>query len=152
MIDNLLSIPATCLFGDQGNLLLVRKRGIQTFILPGGKRELGEAPLATLQRELLEELRPPMGALTLEHLGSFQTSAVNEANTRVDTDIYAAHLPYAVRAQAELEELAWPVPGQAQPDSLAPLLRDHVLPTLARCATENPEIQAEHWAYPDHVR
>ena len=33
-----------------------------------------------------------------------------------------------------LEELAWLVPGQAQPDNLAPLLRDHVLPALARRA------------------
>ncbi len=29
MTDNLLSISAACLFDDQGNLLLVRKRGTQ---------------------------------------------------------------------------------------------------------------------------
>lgn len=51
-----------------------------------------------------------------------------------------------------LEELAWLVPGQAQPDNLAPLLRDHVLPALARRAAENPETQAEHRTRPDHVR
>lgn len=59
---------------------------------------------------------------------------------------------HAVCAQAELEELAWLVPGQAQPDNLAPLLRDHVLPALARRAAENPETQAEHRTRPDHVR
>ncbi|MGV8409409.1 NUDIX hydrolase, partial [Pseudomonas aeruginosa] len=120
MTDNLLSISAACLFDDQGNLLLVRKRGTQAFMLPGGKREPGETPLAALQRELLEELRLPMGASTFEHLGSFQAPAANEANTRVDADIYVARLPHAVCAQAELEELAWLVPGQAQPDNLAP--------------------------------
>ena len=73
-----------------------------------------------------------MGASTFEHLGSFQAPAANEANTRVDADIYVARLPHAVCAQAELEELAWLVPGQAQPDNLAPLLRDHVLPAPAR--------------------
>lgn len=151
MTDNLLSISAACLFDDQGNLLLVRKRGTQAFMLPGGKREPGETPLAALQRELLEELRLPMGASTFEHLGSFQAPAANEANTRVDADIYVARLPHAVCAQAELEELAWLVPGQAQPDNLAPLLRDHVLPALARRAAENPETQAEHRTRPDHV-
>ncbi|VTQ25933.1 NUDIX hydrolase [Pseudomonas aeruginosa] len=138
MTDNLLSISAACLFDDQGNLLLVRKRGTQAFMLPGGKREPGETPLAALQRELLEELRLPMGASTFEHLGSFQAPAANEANTRVDADIYVARLPHAVCAQAELEELAWLVPGQAQPDNLAPLLRDHVLPALARRAAGKP--------------
>ncbi|MDP5685924.1 NUDIX domain-containing protein [Pseudomonas aeruginosa] len=152
MTDNLLSISAACLFDDQGNLLLVRKRGTQAFMLPGGKREPGETPLAALQRELLEELRLPMGASTFEHLGSFQAPAANEANTRVDADIYVARLPHAVCAQAELEEPAWLVPGQAQPDNLAPLLRDHVLPALARRAAENPETQAEHRTRPDHVR
>ncbi len=91
-----------------------------------------------------------MGASTFEHLGGFQAPAANEANTRVDADIYVA-CP-AVCAQAELEELAWLVPGQAQPDNLAPLLRDHVLPALARRAAENPETQAEHRTRPDHVR
>lgn len=152
MTDKLLSISAARLFDDQGNLLLVRKRGTQAFMLPGGKREPGETPLAALQRELLEELRLPMGASTFEHLGSFQAPAANEANTRVDADIYVARLPHAVCAQAELEELAWLVPGQAQPDNLAPLLRDHVLPALARRAAENPETQAEHRTRPDHVR
>ncbi len=112
MTDNLLSISAACLFDDQGNLLLVRKRGTQAFMLPGGKREPGETPLAALQRELLEELRLPMGASTFEHLGSFQAPAANEANTRVDADIYVARLPHAVCAQAELEELAWLVPAK----------------------------------------
>lgn len=93
-----------------------------------------------------------MGASTFEHLGSFQAPAANEANTRVDADIYVARLPHAVCARAELEELAWLVPGQAQPDNLAPLLRDHVLPALARRAAENPETQAEHRTRPDHVR
>lgn len=101
MTDNLLSISAACLFDDQGNLLLVRKRGTQAFMLPGGKREPGETPLAALQRELLEELRLPMGASTFEHLGSFQAPAANETNTRVDADIYVARLPHAVCAQAE---------------------------------------------------
>ena len=40
----------------QGRVLLVRKHGSSTFIQPGGKREPGEDALATLARELDEEL------------------------------------------------------------------------------------------------
>ena len=120
--DNLLSISAACLFDDQGNLLLVRKRGTQAFMLLGGKRELGETP-AALQRELLRNCARRWAPSTFEHLGSFRAPAANEANTRVDADIYVARLPHAVCAQAELEELAWLVPGQAQPDIRAAAAR-----------------------------
>jgi len=36
-----------------------------------------------------------------------------------------------VAPAAELEELAWLAPGQPLPDTLAPLLREQVLPALA---------------------
>ncbi|VFT29194.1 NUDIX hydrolase [Pseudomonas aeruginosa] len=96
MTDTLLSISAACLFDDQGNLLLVRKRGTQAFMLPGGKREPGETRWPRCNANCWRSLRLPMGASTFEHLGNFQAPAANEANTRVDADIYVARLPHAV--------------------------------------------------------
>ena len=40
----------------QGRCLLVRKRGTEYFMQPGGKPEIGEASEAALIRELEEEL------------------------------------------------------------------------------------------------
>ena len=56
--------PEDTAVDGQGRVLLVRKHGSSTFIQPGGKREPGEDALATLARELQEEL----GELTAEHL------------------------------------------------------------------------------------
>ena len=131
MTDKLLSISAACLFDDQGNLLLVRKRGTQAFMLPGGKARAGRNALAALQRELLEELRLPMGASTFEHLGSFQAPAITGEHPRRCRYLRRPLAPRRLCAGGA-GELAWLVPGQAQPDNLAPLLRDHVLPALAR--------------------
>ena len=47
---------AAVIVDGQGRVLLVRKHGSSTFIQPGGKREPGEDALATLARELQEEL------------------------------------------------------------------------------------------------
>lgn len=111
MIDNLLDISTAYLFDDQGNLLLMCKRSTQAFMLPSGRYEPGEMPPVALQRKLLEGLRLPMGASAFGHLGNSQVPTTDEANTYVDADIYVTCLPYAACAQAELEELAWPVSG-----------------------------------------
>ncbi|KAF1052540.1 MAG: CTP pyrophosphohydrolase [Stenotrophomonas maltophilia] len=131
MTQTLLQIAAACLLDAQGRLLLVRKRGTQAFMLPGGKREPGEAPLQALRRELQEELGLELPEAALSELGHFRAPAANEADTWVAADLYLARLEQPVAAAAELEELAWLAPGEALPATLAPLLRDHVLPALS---------------------
>lgn len=130
-----ISIAAACLFDDSGRLLLVRKRGTQAFMLPGGKHEPGETSVQALLRELDEELNLRLTENALTRLGHFQADAANEPETRVDAHVYVAALPHPVSPAAELEELAWliptdPVPANNSPHNLAPLLREHVLPAL----------------------
>lgn len=127
-----LHIAAACLFDEQGRLLLVRKRNTRFFMLPGGKREPGEDALSALERELLEELELQLQTGALQPIGQFQAPAANEANTRVQADIFRAALPHAVQPAAELEELRWLDTSLPLPDDLAPLLRDQVLPALKR--------------------
>ncbi len=125
-----LAIAAACLIDAQGRLLLVRKRGTQAFMLPGGKREPGESAIAALQRELLEELNLPVSAEQLETLGQFHAPAANEADTWINADIFVARLDQPVAPAAELEELTWLGADQPYPATLAPLLREQVLPAL----------------------
>ena len=125
-----LIISAACLLDDAGRLLLVRKRNTQAFMLPGGKAEPGEDPISALTRELDEELNLSLPASALRPLGQFRAAAANEADTWIEASVFQARLAHSVSAAAELEELRWLAPGDVLPDTLAPLLREHVLPLL----------------------
>lgn len=126
-----LDIAAACLIDADNRLLLVRKRNTQAFMLPGGKREPGESAHEALRRELQEELELSLPADALSPLGSFRAAAANEPDTWVEAQVFVARLEQPVTPAAELEELAWLAPGQPLPDTLAPLLREQVLPALA---------------------
>lgn len=130
MSPRILNIAAACLLDDAGRLLLVRKRGTRMFMLPGGKREADESALQTLTRELDEELNLQLPEAAFTPLGRFNEAAANEADTRVEADIFRAALSHPVAPAAELEELRWLHPDDPRGDDLAPLLRLHVLPLL----------------------
>lgn len=130
MTARTLHIAAACLFDATGRLLLVRKRDTRMFMLPGGKREPGETPLQALLRELGEELDLQLPESAFEALGHFSEVAANEADTRVEADIFRALLPHPVSPAAELEELRWLSDSDARGDDIAPLLRRHVLPLI----------------------
>ncbi|AEF22934.1 NUDIX hydrolase [Pseudomonas fulva] len=130
MSPRILNIAAACLLDNAGRLLLVRKRGTRMFMLPGGKREAAESALQTLARELDEELNLQLPEAAFTPLGRFNEAAANEADARVEADIFRAALSHPVAPAAELEELRWLHPDDPRGDDLAPLLRLHVLPMI----------------------
>jgi len=115
-----------------GRVLLVRKHGSATFIQPGGKREPGEDALATLARELDEELGVRLLAGSAVRLGEFEDAAVNEPGRRVRAEVFAVAVEGEPQPQAEIAELAWVVPQPPFPVVVAPLSAGHILPALAR--------------------
>ncbi|HSC83860.1 MAG TPA: NUDIX domain-containing protein [Pseudomonas sp.] len=131
-IDNpILRIAAVCLLDENNRLLVVRKRATRAFMLPGGKLEAGEEPRTALHRELREELDLQLDDTSLQPLGRFLAPAANEPDTQIDANVFVARLPHPVSPAAELEELRWHDSASPLGD-LAPLLREHVLPALAR--------------------
>lgn len=130
MLNPVLTIAVACLLDDRRRLLVVRKRDSKYFMLPGGKAEAAETPLQTVQRELLEELGLQLQESELAPLGRYSAPAANEPGHWVEASVFHGLITGPVRAQAELEELAWLELPPARTDHLAPLLREHILPVL----------------------
>ena len=118
-----LDIVTAVIRDEGGRMLLVRKRGTTTFMKPGG-----ESDLATLARELDEELGCRL--VGAELLGHFSAPAANEAGFIVQSATYLARVEGDIAARAEIEELAWIDPAAPGDLRLAPLLTEKVLPML----------------------
>lgn len=127
-MSRVLDIVTAVIRDADGRMLLVRKRGTTVFMKPGGKRDGGEDDLATLARELDEELGCRL--VHAELLGHFSAPAANEAGFTVQSATYLAAVEGDIAARAEIEELAWIDPAAPGDLRLAPLLTEQVLPAL----------------------
>ncbi|AVL84087.1 NUDIX domain-containing protein [Klebsiella oxytoca] len=124
-------IAAATIVDGQGRCLLVRKRGTEYFMQPGGKPEIGETPEAALIRELEEELNFSVSPEELVPVGRFTDTAANEPGHTVSADIFQIATNRAnFTPTAEIEEVIWYTPGQDRHIKLAPLTENHLLPLL----------------------
>ncbi|MFK3797780.1 MULTISPECIES: NUDIX hydrolase [unclassified Pseudomonas] len=121
-------IAAALLIGADGRTLLVRKRGTQAFMQPGGKIDAGESPAEALARELNEELGLVVAAEKAQFLGEFSAVAANEPGFEVNCQLYRLDVDQAVNPAAEIEEVVWVDSGNLDHLHLAPLTRDSILP------------------------
>ena len=122
---------------DQGDLLLVRKRGPTAFMLPGGKVEPGETHPQASVREVAEELSLSLAESDLTLLGHWSAGAANEPGLTITSDVFLAPLPGEPVASAEIEELRWlPLTPDAA-SALSPMLVEHVIPALLRRPTNS---------------
>jgi 8-oxo-dGTP diphosphatase len=121
-------IAAAVIVDHNGCMLLVRKRGTLCFMQPGGKRESGESALATLARELKEELGCDLHRA--EFLGTFSAPAANEASRCVEAALFHAEVSGEINPGAEIDEVVWAKPLQVSAIPLAPLTETRVFPLL----------------------
>ncbi len=121
-------IAAALLIGDDGQTLLVRKRGTEAFMQPGGKIEAGEPALSALVRELAEELDLHIDPATAVYLGAFAAPAANEPGFEVHCELFEVHSDQPMQPAAEIEEAIWISADSLQLPLLAPLTRDFILP------------------------
>lgn len=130
-----LNIAAVRITDLHGRVFIVRKRGTQAWMQPGGKLEPNEHPRSAALRELAEELGVHWGPERLESLGTWEGAAANEPDTFLLAHLFGAVwdplLDGAAQVGAELAEGAWVLPAEALlRQDLAPLLRERVLPAL----------------------
>jgi len=131
MSGGVISVVAALIHDDTGRVLLVRKRGTDAFMQPGGKRDAGEDDVAALTREIVEELGCRVVGDSARSLGTFQCPAANEPGFQVHAAVYKVDVEGAIAPCAEIDEMVWVDPAALPDLPLAPLTRDHVLP-LAR--------------------
>jgi 8-oxo-dGTP pyrophosphatase MutT (NUDIX family) len=125
-------VSAVLAVDDAGRLLVVRKRGTEVWMQPGGKPEPGETAAETLARELREELGVRLNPAELEPLGTFTTDAANEAGTTLIADVFAARIEHPVVADAEIDAVRWMHPREFPHHKLAPLITQHMLALMPR--------------------
>lgn len=115
-----------------GRVLVVRKRGTAVYIQPGGKPEPGEAPLATLARELAEELGVRLLPDGARRLGYFEDEAVHEPGRRVLAEAWIVAIEGDPVPRAEIDAIAWVAPRPPHGVPLAPLSAHRILPAYLR--------------------
>ncbi len=115
-----------------GRVLNVRKRGTVTFMLPGGKPEIDEAPVDTALREFEEEIGIALERGLLRSLGVFRAAAANEPDHLVEAAVFEHPLVAEARTaepRAEIEAIEWVDPATKRAD-MAPLNTELIFPAL----------------------
>jgi 8-oxo-dGTP diphosphatase len=131
-VADTIEIVAAVIRDEAGRVLLVRKRGTTAFMQPGGKRDPGEDDIATLAREIDEELGCRLVPDSIRPLGEFDAISANEPGFRVRASLYEIAVKGDIAPKAEIEAMLWIDPAAPADILLAPLTRDHVLPLALR--------------------
>lgn len=125
-----LGIAAAVLLDAAGRLVLVRKRGTDLFMQPGGKIAPGETAPQALLRELGEELGLMLSPADLTPLGRFTAPAAHEPGWQIRAELFLARTDAEPAPHAEIDSVIAVTADQAATLPLAALTELHVLPLM----------------------
>src|ERR1017187_4967622 len=115
---------------QDGCLLLVRKRGSNCYILPGGKPEDGEDDVIALEREIGEELGCAVALRSLAYIGTFRDRAAGISDAEIVVKLYAGTLIGEPAPRSEIEHIIWFDPRSGRAVELAPSLTNSIVPHI----------------------
>lgn len=127
-------IAAAILTRPDKRMLVVRKRGTEAFMQPGGKIEPGEEPAEALCRELAEEIGLAVTPDELSFVSRFTAPAANEPGLFVFAEVFRLRTDAVIEPGAEIEEAVWIDPVRPARLDYAPLTRDFLIRLLAMAA------------------
>lgn len=127
---NKITIASAMILNSKLEILLVRKKNSTYFQLPGGKVKKDETYFEALQRELNEEINLQIKVEDCIFIGTHETEAVNEKNTRVIGNLFEIVATNAseIHIQNEIEEMAWINYSNYKNYKWAHLAKEFILP------------------------
>jgi 8-oxo-dGTP diphosphatase len=113
---------------DRTKILVVKKAGKGTYIIPGGKPDPGETDIDTLHRELREELS--VTVTSQKFFGEYVEPAEFE-DAQLTMRVYEVTVAGRIRVDNEITNAIWVDHSYAAEGvSLGSTLRNHVIPQL----------------------
>lgn len=119
-------VGAIILNHERNRIAVVRKRGRDVFIIPGGRPEPGESDLETLARELQEELS--VEVTNSAFFGEYCEPA-EFGEGQLTMRVFEVSVSGEFRVDNEIEEAIW-VAGDEGEVRLGSTLVNHVVPAL----------------------
>jgi 8-oxo-dGTP diphosphatase len=130
-MQHIYKVGAVIIDHAERKMLVVRKEAGDrpTFIIPGGRRELGEDDEATCHREIVEELG--VNVTEMHFLGRFEEPA-EFGEGLLEMPVYLVSIHGTPKPCNEIVELAWIDSSYASEGlTLGSTLRNHVVPLAA---------------------
>ena len=117
---------------DGGHMLFVRKRGLMSLILPGGKIDAGETAEACIRREIREELGENVEVNDIAFIADYEDIAASDdpsVRKTLRMSLYQGTLIGDPQASSEIVELVWFGPSDDL-SALSPILKNKIVPDL----------------------
>lgn len=114
-----------------GKELLVRSRGKEHFVEPGGKLKAAETAVQALIRELKEELRVDIEKADLDEFDTYYAPAAGQEDQQLRLDVFRVYNWHGeIIPDSEIEEILW-VGAKLPPNiKVGSILQHHIHPRL----------------------